>query len=210
MSRAAFLDRDGVLNYKPVEGQYVIRWDQFHLLPGASEAVRLLNRAGFLVIIASNQRCVAKGLITSGEMDAMHARMLLEFEAVGARIDAIYYCPHETHSLCFCRKPQPGMLLDAARTHNINLADSWMIGDSGCDVQAGRAAGCKTVHLMPDHLRRDVAADIVTSSLFGAALKILLKHAASPSPLPQIRSGTAVSVPGRPEERRPRFTVHGV
>jgi D-glycero-D-manno-heptose 1,7-bisphosphate phosphatase len=209
MKRAAFLDRDGVLNRKPLEGHYVTGWDELHLLPGACEAVCLLNYAGFLVVVASNQRCVAKGLITSAEMDALHARMRLEFEAAGARIDAIYYCPHETQPPCSCRKPQPGMLMDAARTHNIELAESWMIGDSERDVQAGRAAGCKTVRLLPDDRSRDGIADIVASS-FLAATHEILKHAASRLPLRQIRGGTVAALPGRREERRPRLSGSGV
>jgi len=133
MKRAAFLDRDGVINRKAPEGQYVTRWDDMEFLPGARDAIRLLNDAGFLVVVVSNQRCVAKGLITAAQLELLHARMLREFLAAGARIDAVYYCPHDNQPPCSCRKPKPGMILDAARAHDINLATSWMIGDSETD-----------------------------------------------------------------------------
>src|SRR5271166_1808200 len=114
MKRAAFLDRDGVINRKAPEGKYVTRWEDMEFLPGVREAIRRLNNAGFLVIVASNQRCVARGLITADELDSMHARVRREFQAAGATIDAIYYCPHDSQPPCNCRKPHPGMLLEAA------------------------------------------------------------------------------------------------
>ncbi len=120
MKKAAFLDRDGVINRKAPEGQYVTRWEEMEFLPGAGEAIRLLNDAGFFVVVVSNQRCVAKGLISTDELESIHARMRGEFQVAGARIDAIYYCPHDDQPPCGCRKPQPGMLLEAARTHMSN------------------------------------------------------------------------------------------
>ena len=173
MKKAAFLDRDGVLNRKALEGEYVTRWEEMELLPGAREAVRLLNEAGYFVVVVSNQRCVAKGLITTSELDSMHARMRHEFEAVGARIDAIYYCPHDFQPPCSCRKPQPGMLLEAARAHQIELAWSWMIGDSDLDVVAGKSAGCRTARLMEDGKSPVHGADVVASSLLDAVQKLL-------------------------------------
>jgi D-glycero-D-manno-heptose 1,7-bisphosphate phosphatase len=173
MKKAAFLDRDGVINRKAPEGQYVTRWEQIEFLPGAREAIRRLNRAGFLVVVASNQRCVAKGLITAGELDSMHARMSREFRAADATIDAIYYCPHDRHPPCNCRKPHPGMLLEAARTHDIELAASWMIGDSESDVQAGRSAGCNTAQVVADERSTESRADVIARSLLDAVNKIL-------------------------------------
>ena len=173
MKKAAFLDRDGVLNRKAPEGEYVTRWEEMEFLPGAREAVRLLNQAGYLVVVVSNQRCVAKGLITSSELDSMHARMRHEFEAVGARLDAIYYCPHDFQPACSCRKPQPGMLREAARTHELDLSASWMIGDSDHDVVAGKSAGCGTVRLVEDGKSPVGGADMVASSLLDAVHKVL-------------------------------------
>ncbi len=173
MKKAAFLDRDGVLNRKAPEGQYVTRWEDMEFLPGSFEAVRLLNAAGFLVVVITNQRCVAKGLITPQDLESLHARMSLEFQAAGATIDAIYYCPHDYQPPCNCRKPQPGMLLDAVRDHNIELNPSWMIGDSDHDVQAGRTAGCHTALVAAHRKFNQANADIVATSLLDATHKIL-------------------------------------
>ena len=147
MIKAVFLDRDGVINRKPPEGQYVTRWEDFHILPGVVEGIVLLNRAGFCVIVVTNQRCIAKGLVTVADLEKMHQRMSDSLARDGAVIDAIYYCPHEMEPPCSCRKPAPGMLLDAARSRGIELPASWVIGDSDIDVEAGRNAGCKTVRL---------------------------------------------------------------
>jgi D-glycero-D-manno-heptose 1,7-bisphosphate phosphatase len=148
MSKAVFLDRDGVINQKPPEGDYVTRWEDFHVLPGVAVGVALLNRAGFTVIVVTNQRCIAKGLMTVVELENMHQRMNELLARSGAIIDGAFYCPHEIEPICECRKPAPGMLLKAARLHGIDLSASWMIGDSDIDIQAGRNAGCKTVRLI--------------------------------------------------------------
>ncbi|MGA7634950.1 MAG: HAD family hydrolase [Terriglobales bacterium] len=178
MKKAVFLDRDGVINRKAPEGQYVTRWEEMDFLPGVCEAIRLLNDAGFLVLVVSNQRCVAKGFVTFGEVELMHARMRREFETAGAIIDEIYYCPHETQPPCFCRKPKPGMLLRAAQTHDLDLAASWMIGDSKSDMVAGRAAGCNTVLLITGDGATNTDADFLASSLFSATHKILQSQGA--------------------------------
>jgi D-glycero-D-manno-heptose 1,7-bisphosphate phosphatase len=173
MKKAAFLDRDGVINCKAPEGQYVTRWEQMEFFPGTCEAIRLLNQSGYFVVIVSNQRCVAKGLITASDLESMHARMVRDFAAAGARIDAIYYCPHELQPACACRKPAPGMLLDAAREHQLDLSASWMIGDSAHDVEAGRRAGCKTARVTGEGNSAGDGADVVASSLLRATEKIL-------------------------------------
>jgi D-glycero-D-manno-heptose 1,7-bisphosphate phosphatase len=141
MNKAAFLDRDGVINRKAPEGKYIMRWEEMQFLPGVAEAIGLLNRAGFLVIVVTNQRCVAKGLIAPAELEAMHEKMRVELACAGSTLDAVYFCPHELEPPCMCRKPQPGLLLEAARDHNIDLLSSWMIGDSEIDVEAGRRGG---------------------------------------------------------------------
>jgi len=173
MSRAAFLDRDGVINRRAPEGQYVTRWEEMHVLPDADKAIALLNRAGFRVIVVSNQRCVAKGLVTPREMESMHERMRAALARAGATIDAVYYCPHEVQPPCICRKPKPGLLLNASRMHDIDLTASWMIGDSDSDVEAGRNAGCKTALLVNGDPTHTGNADIVAPSLLEAVHKIL-------------------------------------
>jgi D-glycero-D-manno-heptose 1,7-bisphosphate phosphatase len=137
-----------VINRKAREGEDVPRWEEMQILPFVSDAIALLNRAGFRVIVVSNQRCVAKGLITRADLEALHRRLCEALARAGARIDAIYYCPYGTQASCHCRKPQPGMLLDAARDHDIDLGASWMIGDSQVDVEAGKSAGCNTILLI--------------------------------------------------------------
>jgi D-glycero-D-manno-heptose 1,7-bisphosphate phosphatase len=174
MTRAAFLDRDGVINQKATSGRYITRWEEMRFLPGVAKAISLLNDAAFRVIVVSNQRCVAKGLITVRELDSIHQRMSDELAAAGATIDAIYYCPHEEGPPCGCRKPSPGLLLTAARKHHIQLAESWMIGDSDTDVQAGKSAGCRTARLLEDGATRNGGADVFASSLLHAVEEILL------------------------------------
>jgi D-glycero-D-manno-heptose 1,7-bisphosphate phosphatase len=164
MNKAVFLDRDGVIIRKPSEGEYVTRWEEMDVLPGVVEAIGLLNRSKFRVIVVSNQRCVAKGLVTAHELESMHRRMCEQLAAGGATIDGVYYCPHEKWPACSCRKPAPGMLLDAARKHQLDLAASWMIGDSEVDVEAGINAGCKTARLLDSDMVDDKA-NVVASSL---------------------------------------------
>ena len=181
MRRAAFLDRDGVINRKAREGEYVTRWEEMEILPGVAEAIALLNRAEFSVMVVSNQRCVAKGLITVAELEGLHERMCSLLANAGATIDAVYYCPHEKEPPCRCRKPQPGMLLDAARQHEIDLGASWMIGDSGADVEAGRSVGCKTALIggIDEHGKEEP--ELVGASLLDAVQKILLREEAAAS-----------------------------
>jgi D-glycero-D-manno-heptose 1,7-bisphosphate phosphatase len=179
MRRAAFLDRDGVINRKAREGEYVIRWEDMEILPGVASAITLLNRAGFRVIVVSNQRCVAKGLITIADLEALHRRMCKTLASDGATIDAIYYCPHEKSPPCRCRKPQPGMLLDAARDHDIDLAASWMIGDSDADVEAGRKAGCMTAVVAGRHSNAQGGVGLIAPSLLEAIQQIVQVKKAS-------------------------------
>ncbi|HXR17389.1 MAG TPA: HAD family hydrolase [Terriglobales bacterium] len=182
MTKAVFLDRDGVINRKPSEGDYVTRLEDFHVLPGVVESIAQLNHAGFCVIVVTNQRCIAKGLMTVADLERMHRQMSESLARAGAIINGIYYCPHEMEPTCSCRKPAPGMLLDAALSRGIELSASWMIGDSDIDVEAGRNAGCKTARLSaPNEAANEPgscadpssAADIVARSLFDAVRQIL-------------------------------------
>jgi len=148
MKRAVFLDRDGTLN---VEKDYLYRTDEFEFVAGAEEAVRMFNRAGFFVVVVTNQSGVARGYYTEEDVENLHRHISRELEKCEARVDAWFYCPHHpdgrgSYSLpCKCRKPLPGMLLDAARRFDIDLDDSIMIGDKVADISAGLAAGCRTV-----------------------------------------------------------------
>jgi D-glycero-D-manno-heptose 1,7-bisphosphate phosphatase len=172
-NRAAFLDRDGVINRKPPGDGYVTCWEDMHFLPGIGKAIALLNQAGFRVIVVSNQRCVVKGLVMSQALDSVHQQMCDWLAAAGAKIDGVYYCPHEKQPPCSCRKPAPGMLFTAAREHQVDLTASWMIGDSEIDVEAGRNAGCKTVRLQGNNEIAKGTADMVAPSLLEAVYQIL-------------------------------------
>lgn len=177
---AAFLDRDGVINQEAPEGQYVTRWEDFHLLPGTVEGITQLNRTGFCVVVVTNQRCVAKGLLTEKALEELHRRMIDQLANAGATIDSVYYCPHALEPLCICRKPAPGMLLEAARSLDLDLTASWMIGDSRSDIQAGKSAGCRTAWLrrkQPAMKRGSepaaADADVVANSLLDAVSQIV-------------------------------------
>jgi len=173
MKRAVFIDRDGVINRKAEEGAYVTRWEDFHMLPGVAEAISLLDRAGWSVIVISNQRCVAKGLLTITELEAIHQKMLEELSRSGANLGGIYYCPHDKEPPCSCRKPSPGMLLTAAQEHQIDLTLSWIIGDSDSDIAAGRRAGCGTVRIIAELPAESESADCFARSLLEASEKVL-------------------------------------
>lgn len=138
-----FLDRDGTINVKAPEGDYVKSWDEFEFLPGAVDAVRALREAGRRVVVVTNQRGIALGRMSEDDLADIHRRML---DVLGP-IDAIYHCPHDEGE-CDCRKPLPGMLLRAAEElPGVRLAGAVMIGDSGADMEAGRAAGVETVRI---------------------------------------------------------------
>lgn len=149
--KAIFMDRDGTIN-KYIG--FLRNIDQFELLPGVAEAIKKINESGYLAIVVSNQPVVARGEVTFDELQNIHNKMETLLGQSGAYLDAIYFCPHHPHSGyksevqelkidCSCRKPKPGMLLEAAENFNIEIEKSWMVGDSETDVQAGQNAGCK-------------------------------------------------------------------
>ena len=151
--KAVFLDRDGTIN-KYVG--FLRNIDEFELVPGAAEAVKKINNAGYLAIVATNQPVIARGEVTVPELQRIHDKMETLLGQEGAYLDGLYYCPHHPHKGyegeipelkidCTCRKPKPGMLLQAAEDFNIDLESSWMVGDGENDIRAGHAAGCRTV-----------------------------------------------------------------
>lgn len=159
LRQAIFLDRDGTINaivsqpHRGV-GDSPTCPEEFELLPGVGEAIRQINRAGFLTVVISNQPGVAKGRFTPFQLAATTRRMIGDLAAFGARLDAVFYCVHHPQALlqkyrsnCECRKPKPGLLLRGARELGIDLRQSYMVGDAMTDVQAGLAAGCRTVWL---------------------------------------------------------------
>jgi histidinol-phosphate phosphatase family protein len=172
--KAVFLDRDGVINKRAPGDGYITCSQEFELLPGVTEAIALLNRAGFLVIVVTNQRGVARGLYSQSDLTQIHSKMKNDLAVAGAHLDAIYFCPHDREPPCDCRKPAPGMLLTAAAEHHIDLPNSWMIGDSDTDREAGCRAGCRTITIStqtPSH--EDDSRNLHTESLLAAARKIV-------------------------------------
>jgi D-glycero-D-manno-heptose 1,7-bisphosphate phosphatase len=146
---AIFLDRDGVINRR-LMGDYVKRWDEFEFLPDIFELLPKAHAAGYLAVVITNQRGIGRGLMSGADLDRIHELMQRSLaERTGERFDAVYHCPHDTAEGCDCRKPLPGMLHRAAAEHGIDLASSWMIGDSESDIEAGIAAGCRTALVAP-------------------------------------------------------------
>lgn len=149
--RAVFLDRDGTINVKAPEGDYITTPAQVRLLPGAAAAIRQANAQGALVIVVTNQRGVSLGRMTAADVQAVHDRLteLLAREA-GATIDAFFVCPHD-EGACDCRKPQPGLLHQALRRFpEIDVTRSALIGDTAADVAAGTAVSVRSLQLGVD------------------------------------------------------------
>jgi D-glycero-D-manno-heptose 1,7-bisphosphate phosphatase len=167
--RAAFLDRDGTINVLPPEHQYVTRPEDFELLPGAIEGMARLAGCGYTLVIASNQRGVGRGLVSEEALRACEAIVREALSPHGARVAGYYYCPHLIEDECDCRKPQPGLLLRAARELDLDLGASWMVGDSATDVEAGAAAGCSTAYVGSE---AGVTANVTAASLGAAAAEI--------------------------------------
>ncbi len=186
---AAFLDRDGVLNelvpdQSSGRPESPLRVDDVRLLPGAAAAANELARAGFALVCVSNQPAAAKGKVSVEQLHAVHARVLDLLGRQGVRFDATCLCLHHPEGLvgelsgpCDCRKPAPGMLLDAAKTLGLDLAASWMLGDTDTDMAAGRAAGCRTVliaHAASAHKRGGATSpDVIVADLPEAVARLL-------------------------------------
>jgi D-glycero-D-manno-heptose 1,7-bisphosphate phosphatase len=146
---AVFLDRDGTINVKAPDGDYITHPDQMELIAGAAEGIRILNRAGVPAVVITNQRGVALGRMDETDLIAVHSRMRELLVQKGATVDAIFYCPHDV-GVCACRKPGTLMLRHAqAYLGLITLRHSIMVGDSSSDVEAGRLVGARTVLLDP-------------------------------------------------------------
>jgi D,D-heptose 1,7-bisphosphate phosphatase len=192
MVKAIFLDRDGVINelvyhqeQEVIDSPFTVR--QFKLMPGAAKAIKSLRQAGYLIVLISNQPGMAKGQMSKETFEKIRKKMQTELGKAGGVPDGEYYCFHHPEAVikqykakCDCRKPAPGLLLKAARDMDIDLGQSWMIGDNLSDVQAGKAAGCRTVllgklkcevcNLMDE---KNARPDNISPDLAGAAQYIL-------------------------------------
>lgn len=186
MNRAVFIDRDGTISE---EVGYVNHPSRFRLLPGSAGAVRLLNENGWLAILVTNQAGVARGYFAEEMIEQVHDRLNADLEREGARLDAIYYCPHHPtvgeapyRSDCDCRKPKPGLILRAVSEFDIDLAQSWMIGDRFGDVQLAQNAGVNSAFVMTGYGRGEwehqrsswtVEPDLVAEDLLAAVQRII-------------------------------------
>lgn len=141
---AIFLDRDGTIN---VEKTYLYRAEDWEWIPGAKEAIRKFKQSGYRVVVVSNQAGIARGMYEPSDVDLLHTFVQQELAYIGTTIDAFYYCPHhpDFSGNCSCRKPAPGMLIQATLDLNLDLARSWMVGDKLIDVQTGHVAGVQSV-----------------------------------------------------------------
>jgi len=149
MSRPCiFFDRDGIVNESPGPG-YVERWADFHLQPGFVAALKVVTDKGYPAVIVTNQQGVAKGLYSEEELNGMHGNMRAELRSHGVDVLDVFQCIHFAADDCACRKPKPGMIFQASETYDLDPSASWMIGDSEKDVEAGQAAGCRTIRVCP-------------------------------------------------------------
>lgn len=143
MNRAIFLDRDGVINKVRIENGMACSpriLEDFEFLSGVQEAIEDFKKKGYLVIVATNQPEISRGLLKKEELDKMHQKIIEEL-----KVDDIMVCLHDDHHNCDCRKPKSGLLFAAAKKWNIDLAESFMVGDRWKDIEAGKKAGCKTI-----------------------------------------------------------------
>lgn len=141
--QAIFLDRDGVINRERAD--YVKSWAELELLPGALDAVARLATSRRPIFVMTNQSAIGRGIISAEAVHEIHVRLRAVVEAAGGRIDAFYICPHHPDDGCACRKPQPGLLLQAAADHGLTLSECLFVGDSITDFQAAQAANCQSI-----------------------------------------------------------------
>jgi D-glycero-D-manno-heptose 1,7-bisphosphate phosphatase len=145
LKKAVFLDRDGTIMFDP---GYISDPGKVEIFGEAAEALKALKKAGYLLVIITNQSGIGRGYFSTDDFEKVNMRMSALFEEMGVRFDAIYACPHVDENKCTCRKPQPGLIFRAAREHDIDISVSYMIGNSRSDVMAGVAAGCRLNFLL--------------------------------------------------------------
>ena len=213
-ARAVFLDRDGTVIHAR---HYPSRPEEIVLYDGVGPELAALKAGGFRLVLATNQSGLAHGYFTAGDLTAMHDHLQAQLAADGARLDAIYVCPHhpggaiaELATECNCRKPKPGMLVQSARDLNLDLARSWMVGDILDDIEAGNRAGCRTILVdlgtesppaqsirKPDFIARNslhALRIIQFLDASGAAADLDFRPVGWNAPIPAVRSQSAAPV----------------
>ena len=168
-----FLDRDGVLNRKAPEGDYIKTWSEFSWIPGSVKALRVLHQAGLRVLITTNQQGIAKSLMTTADLEDIHRHLEAEVMRAGGRIDGIYVCPHLAGT-CDCRKPGTGLFLQAQGDFpDLSFERSVVIGDSASDIEAGRRVGARTIRIAQSD------DELTARSLLDAAERLILPWVSS-------------------------------
>jgi len=168
--RAIFLDRDGIINRKLPEDHYVRTPSEFEILPDAAPALAIMRDLGFTLVVVTNQRGIARGMMSEDDLNKVHQFMNSLLTTSGVELQSIYYCPHDRDDHCYCRKPAPGMILAAAKDLEIDLNSSYMVGDSASDVEAAKNAGVKSVHI--SSAGGDIGAELVFPSLIDFARRL--------------------------------------
>jgi len=184
MTAAVFLDRDGVINEN--RDDYVKSWEEIRFLPGVFKALARLSLTTFRIVLVSNQSPIGRGILTEEQVEAINGRLVAEIEAHGGRVDGVYYCPHHPDDQCECRKPQPGLLLQAARELDLDLTQSYLIGDAVSDVEAALAAGCSPILVLTGRgqqqrtlLRRQGVEHVPLAPDLSAAVHLILAAGSS-------------------------------
>jgi|TARA_B100000745_G_scaffold279681_1_gene211345 D-glycero-D-manno-heptose 1,7-bisphosphate phosphatase len=157
MKKAVFLDRDGVINKERKD--YVKSIEEFQILNNIPKSIKMLKEKGFLVIVITNQSAINRGLITIETLNEIHNYLQNFLKENNTSIDDFYFCPHRPDENCKCRKPNPGMLIKAAQEHNIDMNQSFMIGNSLTDIQAAQKSGCKGILLNQNQALLELVTD---------------------------------------------------
>ena len=180
LKKVVFLDRDGTINQDSAD--YIKDWSEFNFLPRSIEAMRNLTEAGFTIIVITNQSAIPRKLISPAELENIHTKLKAAVRTGGGQISDIFFCPHMPEDGCDCRKPLPGLIIQAQKKYQIELAASVMVGDSAKDIECARNAGCGHSILVKtgdyqkaaSHLTAaDLAADYLAADLYEAAELIM-------------------------------------
>ena len=161
MTKAIFLDRDGVINQERKD--YVKKLDEFIILDKTSDAINIIKNHGFLVIIITNQSPINRKLLSVETLNKIHEKLQSYLERYDTSFDGVYFCPHTPSENCECRKPKPGLIVQAVTDFQIDLSQSYMIGNSETDLQAARNAGCKGILLKKNQTLLEVIVDLFES-----------------------------------------------
>ena len=160
--KAIFLDRDGVINQERKD--YVKNLEEFKIFDNIADAISLLKKENFLVVVITNQSAINRKLLSIENLEKIHEFLKKYLKKNNTSLDGIYYCPHTPDEGCSCRKPKPGLLLKAASDLNIDLNNSWMIGDSKTDIDAAKTAGCNSILLKKNENLFDIVKELISNN----------------------------------------------